>query len=185
MSDIEIGESEQNFLAALFEKTKGDTSAQASMFDVGAALNLDKSEASRIAEELIGWELVEVRTLSGGIGITESGMAEIQKQGFGAASEEGGACLGNEPILGDPGQQAVAQWVTGLKNQTSSLGADFDTLSELMADMKTIDAQLASSRPKTAILRECLLSLRSALEKTGGKTAEGSLRQIRRLLGDG
>ena len=64
------------------------------------------------------------------------------------------------------GQQAVGQVVSELKNQTGSLGLDFDTLSELMADLKTLEAQLDSSRPKTAIIRECLRSVLGVMEKT-------------------
>ena len=58
---------------------------------------------------------------------------------------------------------------------------DFDGLSELMADLKTIDAQLGSSRPKTAIIRECLRSLKSILEAA----SEGEiLVKVRGLLGE-
>ena len=54
-------------------------------------------------------------------------------------------------------------------------------MNELMADVKTIDAQLESSRPKAAIIRECLRSLKSVLEKAGD---DASLGKIRELLGE-
>jgi hypothetical protein len=36
-----------------------------------------------------------------------------------------------------------------------------------MADLKTIDAQLESSRPKTAIIRECLRSVLAVCKNSG------------------
>jgi len=62
-----------------------------------------------------------------------------------------------------------------------NLGLDFEGLSELMADLKTIDAQLSSSRPKTAIIRECLRSLKETLE---GLADNESLVKVRSLLGE-
>ena len=50
-----------------------------------------------------------------------------------------------------------------------------------MADLKTIDAQLGSSRPKTGIIRECLRSIKAVLEGIGNGD---SLVKIRALLGE-
>ena len=77
--------------------------------------------------------------------------------------------------------QAVQRTADALKAQTGNLGLDFDGLSELMADFKTIDAQLGSSRPKTAILRECLRSIKEILE---AQTDHESLLKVKELLGE-
>ena len=50
-----------------------------------------------------------------------------------------------------------------------------------MADLKTIDAQLGSSQPKTAILRECLRSIKEVLE---AQTDRESLLKVKELLGE-
>jgi hypothetical protein len=68
-----------------------------------------------------------------------------------------------------------------LKSQAGNLGLNFDGLSELMADLKTIDAQMGSSRPKTAIIRECLRSIKEVLENLADND---SLLKIRDLLGE-
>ncbi len=46
--------------------------------------------------------------------------------------------------------------------------------SEIIADVETVRTQLASPRPKNAIIGPCISSIRSILEKAGGSAA-GSL----------
>jgi hypothetical protein len=80
--------------------------------------------------------------------------------------------------LEDSGRQAVEQIAAELKQQAGSLGLDFDTLAELMADLKTIDAQLGSSRPKTAIIRECLGSVLEVSKKGGNSKISDRLQSL-------
>lgn len=168
MSLHELGENEKNFLLQIYNSTKGDTSVQVSMYDIGAALDLDRDASSKLAEELIGWELVEIRTLSGGISICAGAVAEIQKAGIAEPpAQESISNLGREPIINEVARRAVERISEDIKAQAGSLGLKFDLLSELMADLKTIDTQLDSPRPKTAIIRECLKSLKEALEAAG------------------
>jgi hypothetical protein len=154
MSLHELGENEKNFLLQIYNSTKGDTSVQVSMYDIGAALDLDRDASSKLAEELIGWELVEIRTLSGGIGICAGAIAEIEESGIADShAQETIGTLGSEPIIDEVARRAVERISEDIKEQAGSLGLNFDLLSELMADLKTIDAQLDSPRAKTAIIR--------------------------------
>ena len=169
MVDSEMSEIGQQFMIRLFEETGGDSAVQVSMYDIGGLLGLDRDDASKIAEELIGSQLVEIRTLSGGIGISTDGSAMVQKLLGPPTSGVGeSAKLGHESVLNSAGRQLMEQIVTELKGQTGALGLDFDALTELMADLKTIDAQMGSSRPKTAIMRECLRSVKALLNNAGG-----------------
>jgi hypothetical protein len=168
MSISELGESEKNFLLQVYDSTKGDTSVQVSMYDIGAALDLDRDAASKLAEELIGWELVEIRTLSGGIGICAGAVAEIEQTGIAEPhAQETIGTLGDHPVIDQDALRAVEGVCADIKEQAGSLGLKFDMLTELMADLKTIDVQLDSPRPKTAIIRECLTSLKELLEAAG------------------
>lgn len=175
-------EMSRDFLIEVFEKIKGDTAEQVSMYDVGEILNLDRDAASKAAEELMGLQLIEIRTLSGGIGITAGGVEKVQTL-TGGGGTTGGTVnkLGDDPILDAAGCQSIEIATTDIKNRLSSLGVDFDTLSELTADLKTIDAQLGSSRPKTAIVRECLRSLNNALARSG---SQEDFAQIQILIGE-
>ena len=169
----------QQFLIQLFEQTKGDSTVQVSMYDIGDQLGLDRDLASTVAQELIGAMLVEIRTLSGGIGISADGSQMAQKL-IGPASVSGDefSKLDDTPLLNSYGRQAVEQIVSELKNQVGSLELDFDTLTELMADLKTIDAQLGSSRPKTAIIKACLFSVLAVLKKSGDSKMAGRVHTL-------
>ena len=57
MNDIE-----QQFLLRLYEESHGDPAIKVSMYDIGAALGLERDAASRVAQDLIGSELIEIRT---------------------------------------------------------------------------------------------------------------------------
>jgi hypothetical protein len=167
MTDSELDDLSQQFLTQLFEQTQGDVSIQVSMYDIGGLLGMDRETASRVAQELMGRQLAEIRTLSGGIGISTDGAARIQDlMGPLASSTSGSEQMGDAPVLTSGAQQAVVRVVSELKDQTGSFGLDFDTLGELMADLKTIEAQLDSSRPKTATIRECLRSVLAVVKAT-------------------
>ena len=97
------------------------------------------------------------------------------------SSGDGFAELDDAPLLNTSGRQAVEQIASELKDQTGSLGLDFDTLTEMMADLKTIDAQLGSSRPKTAIIRACLHSILAILTNSGDNKL---FERIRILVGN-
>jgi hypothetical protein len=181
MSSDELDEIDQQFLIQLFEETGGDPSAQVSMYDIGEGFGLDRDTSSRVAETLIGLQLVEIRTLSGGIGISTEGASEVSRLTGGVSpADSAPGKLTDQPVMDPISCRGVEQAAGELKSQAGNLGLDFDGLSELMADLKTIDEQLRSSRPKTAIIRECLCSLKEVLEGVGNSD---SLAKVRALLG--
>ena len=181
--DTEVDENGKQFLIQLFEQTQGDTSVQVSMYDIGEQMGLDRDAASKVAQDLIGEQLVEIRTLSGGIGISDDGSTLVQKLiGVAAPSVDKPTKLGDDFVLNSVGRQAINQITAELKNQAGTLGLIFDSLTEFTADLQTIDAQMASSRPKTAILKECLRSIKFALKSS--ETSGDLNKRINVLLGD-
>ena len=180
MVDGDLDDLGQQFLIALFEQTKGDVSLQVSMYDIGELLGIDRETASGVAQELMGRQLAEIRTLSGGIGLSADGAARIQDiVGPMAPDSPGMASLGDGPIMTGGDQQSVDEVISEIKNQIGSFGLDFDALGETMADLKTMEAQLDSPKPKTAIIRECLRSILGVVNDTPGKPIAD---RIRRLL---
>ena len=180
MADRELDDLGQQFLTKLFEQTKGDVSMQVSMYDIGELLGMDRDTASSVAQELMGRQLAEIRTLSGGIGISADGSAIVQDlMGPMAPDSSGAASLGDGPVLASGGRQTVDQVISEIKNQVGSFGLKFDVLEELMADLKTTEAQLGSPRPKTEIIRGCLRSVLGVVDRTQDNRISA---QVRKLL---
>jgi hypothetical protein len=73
--------------------------------------------------------------------------------------------------------------IEALKNSLKELGLEDDTKGELVAEIKTLESHAASPKPKTSIIRESLLSVRSIIEgATGSLIASGLLSQIGHLF---
>lgn len=180
MSIEELEKNTQDLLIHLYRQTGADPSVQVSMYEVGASLGFDREATSRMTEDLIGWELVELHTLAGEIGISAKAVGAVEASGLVKARQPDGlAAFGNRRIIDADGRQAVERVSADIKSQAGSLGMAFDRLSEVLADLKTIDAQLDSPQPKTAIVRECFRSLQSALESVD---ADDIVRLIGRLI---
>lgn len=156
----------KNYLLELYKMTTGNVSAQVSMFEVGTAIGLEKVVAGKIAEDLIGSGLVEVKTLSGGIGITDRGVEEAQAAG-GAPTAEAGLDLGTGPVLEENGRDAVAILLKEIQTWISQNSPPYPQVEEMIIDIKTIEVQMLSPRPKTATIREVLRSLQSTLKTAG------------------
>ena len=156
------------FFKLLAEAAAGNASAQISMYDLGERLGLTRSEASRTAELIMSEGWAEVRTLSGGIGLTQAGIDACHAMSAGTQGETAVvAGLGTSALLETNSLRSVEAAVSGLKLALEKGGFGFDVLSELLADIRTIDAQLASPRPKTAILRACFKSILGVLASAG------------------
>ncbi|WP_373501333.1 hypothetical protein, partial [Desulfococcus sp.] len=83
------------------------------------------------------------------------------------------------PVIEEAARGGVEAVAAALKAGAGSLGLPFDSLTELVADLRTIDAQMFSPRPKSAILRECFDSIRKSLAKVN---LMEQVTQIDRLL---
>jgi len=177
----DLNESARQFLKRLFEQTGGETSRQLSMYDIGTDLGWEREAASRIAQDLMADGLVEVRTLSGGIGLSTAGVGVMQAV-LGAGNPlSARPRLGTDRILDPPVCQSVMQVCDGIKAAAGSLGLDFDSLAELVADLKTVSAQLGSPKPKTAVVREGLRSIEGVLKRFAGNK---HLADVRALIED-
>jgi hypothetical protein len=167
--DIENPEAKQ-YLEELHAQTQGKSDVQVSMHEVGDAIGLDKNESGMIAEELIIEGLAELKSLSGGIGITSQGIALVQ--GTGGSDTLAGETLrlGNARVIEVQGRQAVEKILDGIRNAVAPDQISIGQLEEIIVDVKTIETQLLSPNPKIAVIREVLRSLHNALEelKVGG-----------------
>lgn len=170
MTINDMDDMQKRFLQTLFEQTEGDLRQAASMYSIGQMLDLDKDASVRTAEMLMGAALVEIRSLSGAIGLTEDGIqAAAALSGSEETSDAERQTLCRSIILDKESIRWVEQTVWDLKAQIGLYKSGYDLLTELIADVKTLDAQLMSPRPKTAIVREVLCSIRDQLENNDPK----------------
>ncbi|MBW1647531.1 MAG: hypothetical protein JRJ72_05395 [Deltaproteobacteria bacterium] len=166
-------------LAELHRRTGGDLSASVSMYDLGAAAGIDRQGAQEVGQALIGAGLAAIVSLSGKIGITAEGIAYLEDRGAAAPAREEGVRLGAAPVVEPAAREAVEVLVARIKTEAGGQQWPFEAFSELAADLRTIEAQLASPRPKAAILRECLRAVRALLDRNG---ARGALPRIDALI---
>ena len=159
----------KRYLTELCSRTQGDIGAQVSMYDVGVAIGLEKTEAGMMAEELMVEDLVELKTLSGGIGITSQGVEMILGTVGGSRITTGDSLqLGNGTVLEDTGRRALEQVLGNVRATAIQLKATFAQVEEIVIDIKTIETQLLSPNPKIAIIREVLRSLHKTITSLGG-----------------
>ncbi|WP_143005423.1 hypothetical protein [Desulforhopalus singaporensis] len=154
-----------NFLEELYRITGGDETVHANMHDVGSAIGFERTEAGRIAEDLMVKGLVELKTLAGNIAITREGLAHLGMAAPADKTAEDGASLSEGPVANSEDLNILETLRQQLKAAIPPQHLDFDTLEEIVIDLKTLDTQLLSPKPKIGIAREILRSIRSCLEK--------------------
>jgi len=154
------------YLFELYTMTQGNQKATVSMYDVGEILGLGKTEAGTMAEDLFIRGFAELKTLSGGIGITRQGMEALDVV---ITPEPGNETLhlGDGPILDEKGETAVDTILQDIKASITKASSSYPQLEEIVMDIKTIEVQLLSPRPKTGIIREVLRSLQQNLTSSG------------------
>jgi len=180
MGQFNLDDNQHDFMLSLYQQTQGNTSIQVSMYEIGSALQLEKETITHQTEFLIGLGLVEIKTLSGGIGITENGAEYAMAHGAGAsmgdfASEK----LGTDRILRDGKQRLIEAFVEAIRHSVSQSELAVGNQAEIDADIRTIETQMTSPNPKTSIIRCCFESLAMQLEQT---SQEPVLTQIQRFL---
>jgi len=81
----------------------------------------------------------------------------------------------------------IKKLIQQIKGDIEQLDLSSDKKSEFVSDINTIESQLSSSKPKMAVLKECIGSLRNILEgTTGSLLANGiveNIYTISRILG--
>lgn len=155
------------FLDELYRQTQGDTAARISMYEVGAALGLDRNQAGALAETLIVDGLVELKTLAGGIGITDEGLTRL---GFATPADSAASTaftLGRDPVAGEEDRRMTTELLLGMRQGISGRPLAYEHLEQLILDLKSLELHLLSPKPKTAVLRELLVSLQEVFLAAG------------------
>jgi hypothetical protein len=191
------------FLFKLFEVSQGDELFSIDAFELGDQLGYTREETNRIYDYLQGEYLIN-RVAGTRISITHQGIVEVEK----ALSKPDEPTAYFPPInyihvehmIGSQIQQstnqstqvltyrnndieAILKFVGELKSQLSEIELDTEAQAEVESDIATIESQSKSPRPKSTIIKECLLSIKSVLEGVAGNVIAALLvQQIGKFL---
>ncbi|MEK7396069.1 MAG: hypothetical protein AAB116_03935 [Candidatus Poribacteria bacterium] len=189
------------FLYKLYDITKGDEWGIIPIENIYQELNFDREFALKIAQYLKEEGLLEFMTFGPTIRITHSGVIEIEE----AISKPSNPTEHFPPVniisIGQMVNSQIQQSSPGA-NQTTNINEDKlkelgeivqslrDSLdkfplkdqqkSDLQAEIQTIEAQMASSKPKSVIIKESFHSIRNILEGAAGSLLASEL--LRELL---
>jgi hypothetical protein len=170
-------DAQKAFLVELYRDSNADTDAQRSMYVLGEKIGMDKAAAKKTAEELIGMGLVEIKTLSGGVGITAEGISAARQAGAGP-DDQNGFSLGDDTWIDERNRRPLASLIETLKQAVVKAGTAYAGLEEMVIDIKTMEIQLLSTRPKTAVIRELLRALQASFSGCGDRDTAGMLERI-------
>jgi hypothetical protein len=151
----------KNYLSQIHAMGGISAETLVSMYDAGIALGLEKAEAGSLAEELIVQGLIELHTLAGGVSLTGEGFEKLGLRNTVAAK-----CsrqLSKGPVASDEDHKILAEIVNEIRLAFGQLAADFKVAEELIIDLKTLEVQLLSPRPKISIIKSILGSCQNLL----------------------
>jgi len=77
--------------------------------------------------------------------------------------------------IGEDRYEELKEIIQSLKDSIDQLGLEQQQKDDLEAEIQTIDAQMSSSKPKAAIITECLGSIRRIIEGAAGSVLASSL----------
>lgn len=170
----------QAYLYQLNQMAGSDPEVQVSMHEVGDALGIENEQASQLAEVLFIGGHAELKTLSGGIGITQMGMKAL------GVSPAPGAVTGlpqlsGEPVLTKEDMEQTHALLESIKADMGSQIEDYQVLETTVMDIKTIEVQMLSPAPKTAVVKAVLRSIVHSLPE---KVFSDLLERIKALAGE-
>ncbi len=192
------------FLQRLYEVTQGNEDISVNLWELEAELGLAHYETNRIESFLRGEGLIKHIALGGIIGITHRGIVEVElalskpdepttyfppinyihvEQMIGSQIQQGTNQSSQVLTYSANDFEAILKFVADLKSQLFELRLNAETQAEVESDIATIESQIKSPRPKSAIIKECLISLRKILEGAAGNVIAALLmQQIATLL---
>ena len=186
-----MDENSFNFMTKLVGKTGADTSIAVSMYEIGAELGLDKESSRRTAEDVIGRHLVEIKSLSGSVCLTDSGLEAAEKLGIPVSSlpdtGPGGDIAESVKVRGtdrelkilDPGAAAELRGLAAELVKTVAPSGDNRAETTRAVDLSGLIAQLELDQPRAGVITELLLSL--AAVTNDGPLREELIRWLTRL----
>ena len=144
--------SSAGYLQELYNSTQGNTETQVSMYDIGVNVGIDKAEAGRVAEGLMVQGLIELKTLAGGISITEDGLISLGFTPQSTSSPDEQLAFSSGSIATDIDREITDKLITAIQSELTKQNFDYTVIEQVVLDIKAIELHLISPTPKTSVL---------------------------------
>jgi len=141
-------------LAAIHEAIQAAPGRPAGMWAVGEKLGWDRNRTEDVVTGLMSEGLLEIKTLSGGVVLTEAGLA--QARGLGPQ---------------ESAPPDLARVVGRLEEALTGLDLPHPARQDFEADLAVLRAQLARSRPLPLVVTVALQAVRPTLESASPRPA--------------
>jgi hypothetical protein len=192
----ELRKNRFQYLNCLYEESGGNEHNHLNCFDLGEELGFSRDEVITITQYLAGEGLMEHVTLGGGIAITHFGVKEVEEalshpereshyfppvniiqiqHMENSQIQQGSIDSSQKGTFNSTGGAELTDFLKLLKSKLPELKLLDSDQAELGADVDTINSQVGSSRPKTGIIKECLMSIKRILEGAGGNVVAKEL----------
>lgn len=177
------------FMRELYRRLRDSEFETVNMFDIGRSLGLNDERTVNVVQYLKEEDLLQFRALGGFVGITHTGIVEVEKaitnpdqptEHFPPAATVVilGDVSNSQVQIASPGGVQVQQFssdelaairmvVNQVENKLEELRLSQEQLQQLRADIDAIKAQLAAPSPRTGVIGECLKGVRRVLERGG------------------
>lgn len=209
MSVEEMKKKRFQFLHSLYEVTEGNEQKIVNMRKLGQELRFQSSLTQSIVQYLQGEGLIETIGHGGTIRITHLGVREVEEalsnpdkqtdhflpfntvnivsveKMIDSQIQQAGSRSTQAITISEERHEELKEIIQLLKDSIDQLDLSSLQLSDLQAEIHTIEAQMLSSKPKDKIITECFKSIRSILEGAAGSAlASNLLSRILSLLGE-
>lgn len=151
------------YLQQLYNSTQGNTETQVSMYDLGLAIGIDKAEAGRVAEGLMVQGYIELKTLAGGISITEEGLGFLGFSRQDQSNQDQEFSFSPGPIVSETDRNIAQKIITNIQHELTRTELDYTTIEQIVLDIKAIELHLLSLAPKCAVLLALFSSIADSL----------------------
>ena len=142
----ELDETARQIMDAIYRETGGNLTKTVGMWALGQKLGLDRARTEDAAMALVGEGLIEIKSLSGGLALTEDGKKEA-------------AALAGPAETQSPD---VAAFIQKAFLAAPALGLVAAQLEDFKIDLETFRLQQQRSRPLPSLIE----SLRQAIKET-------------------
>lgn len=193
------------FLHILYNLSNVDIFKTFNVYEIGKELGFDRNLIQNIVSYLKNEGLIEIRAIGGIISITHLGIQEIEKafsnpekptdyfpslnviligQMAHSQIQQSSSKSIQIGIVDENRYSEIREIIRLLKENLDKLNLKIIDKADIQTEIQTIELQMSSSKPKSTIIKECLISIKRILENAiGSMVASDILSKIVALLG--